>query len=89
MAGTTVCASLKRAWRDPQLRFQTSSVASIIPGSYMSVYNASKSFVQSFTEAVQDELRDTSITVTAVMLGPTDTNFFHRAQMEDTPVGEG
>jgi len=55
----------------------------------MSVYNASKSFVQSFTEAVQDELRDTSITVTAVMLGPTDTNFFHRAQMEDTPVGEG
>jgi uncharacterized protein len=65
----------------------TSSVASMMPGSYQSVYNASKSFIQSFSEAVRDELRDTPITVTALMPGPTDTNFFRRAGLADTPVG--
>ncbi|GAB3225998.1 SDR family NAD(P)-dependent oxidoreductase [Mycolicibacterium hippocampi] len=65
----------------------TSSVASMMPGSYQTVYNASKSFVQSFAKALQDELRDTSITVTALLPGPTDTNFFARAKMLDTPVG--
>jgi uncharacterized protein len=65
----------------------TSSIASEMPGPYEPVYHASKSFVQSFAEAVRDELRDTSITVTALMPGPTDTNFFHRAKMDDTPIG--
>lgn len=65
----------------------TSSVASMMPGSYQSVYNASKSFIQSFSEAVRDELRDMPITVTALMPGPTDTNFFRRAGLADTPVG--
>lgn len=65
----------------------TSSVASMMPGSYQTVYNASKSFVQSFAQALRDELRDTDITVTALMPGPTETNFFHRARMDDTPVG--
>ena len=66
----------------------TSSVASMMPGSYQSVYNASKSFVQSFSEALHDELRGTSVTVTALMPGPTDTNFFNRAGLDDTPVGK-
>jgi uncharacterized protein len=66
----------------------TSSVASMIPGSYQSVYHASKSFVQSFAEGLRDELRDTSITVTALMPGPTETSFFHRAKMDDTRVGK-
>lgn len=65
----------------------TSSVASMLPGSYQAVYNASKSFIQSFAEALQDELRDTSITVTLLMPGPTDTDFFHRAHLDNTPVG--
>jgi short-subunit dehydrogenase len=65
----------------------TSSVASMMPGSYQPVYNASKSFVQSFVEALRDELRDTSITVTALLPGATDTNFFKRAKMEDTLAG--
>lgn len=65
----------------------TSSVASMMPGSHQSVYNASKSFIQSFSQALTDELRDTSITVTALMPGPTDTNFFRRAGLADTPVG--
>lgn len=75
------------ASRDDGRVLFTSSVASMMPGSYQSVYNASKSFVQSFSEALRDELRDTGITVTALMPGPTDTNFFHRAKMADTPVG--
>ncbi|OBF61956.1 oxidoreductase [Mycobacterium sp. 852002-53434_SCH5985345] len=67
----------------------TSSIASQMPGSYQPVYNASKSFVQSFAQALQDELRDTSITVTALMPGPTDTNFFGRAKMVESLMGKG
>ncbi len=65
----------------------TSSIASQMPGSYQPVYNASKSFIQSFAEALRDELRDTAITVTALMPGPTDTNFFNRAKMVDSLMG--
>ncbi|MEO3757839.1 SDR family NAD(P)-dependent oxidoreductase [Mycobacterium sp. B14F4] len=65
----------------------TSSVVSTMPGSLQTVYNASKSFVQSFAQALQDELRDTDITVTSLMPGPTETNFFKRAGMLDTLVG--
>ncbi|MDR7327346.1 MULTISPECIES: SDR family NAD(P)-dependent oxidoreductase [Catenuloplanes] len=65
----------------------TSSIASTMPGTYQAVYNASKSFVQSFAEALREELKDTGVTVTALMPGPTDTNFFHRADMDDTRVG--
>jgi short-subunit dehydrogenase len=66
----------------------TSSVAAMMPGSYQSVYNASKSFIQSFAEALRDELRNTSVTVTALMPGPTETNFFHRAGLDGTPMGK-
>jgi short-subunit dehydrogenase len=65
----------------------TSSIASMMPGSYQTMYNASKSFIQSFSEALADELRDSDITVTSLMPGPTDTNFFHRAKMDQTPIG--
>ena len=67
----------------------TSSIASMMPGTYQAVYNASKSFVQSFAEALRAELKDTGVTVTALLPGPTDTNFFHRAEMDDTRVGAG
>jgi short-subunit dehydrogenase len=65
----------------------TSSIASAMPGSYQAVYNASKAFVQSFAEAIRNELKDTGVTVTALMPGPTDTNFFARADMLDTKIG--
>jgi short-subunit dehydrogenase len=65
----------------------TSSVASTMPGSLQTVYNASKSFVQSLSEALHDELRDTGVTVTSLMPGPTETNFFRRGDMLDTVVG--
>lgn len=65
----------------------TSSIASTMPGAYQAVYNASKSFDQSFAEAIRNELKDTEVTITSLMPGPTDTEFFARAEMEDTAVG--
>src|SRR4029079_6002780 len=67
----------------------TSSIASTMPGAFQAVYNASKSFVQSFALALRNELKDTHVTVTSLMPGPTDTEFFERADMEDTKVGSG
>jgi short-subunit dehydrogenase len=65
----------------------TSSIASTMPGSFQAVYNASKSFVQSFALALRDELKDTGVTITSLMPGPTETEFFERADMLDTKVG--
>jgi short-subunit dehydrogenase len=65
----------------------TSSIAATMPGSHQTVYNASKSFIQSFAEALHDELRGTGVAVTSLMPGPTDTNFFRRAGMTDTVLG--
>jgi uncharacterized protein len=67
----------------------TSSVAATTPGPYMAIYNASKAFVQSFAEALHYELKDRGIVVTALMPDATDTEFFERAEMEDTKVGAG
>src|SRR3954453_7691495 len=67
----------------------TSSIAALMPGPFEAVYAASKAFVQSFSEALRNELKDTGVTVTAFLPGPTDTNFFHRADMDDTKAGTG
>jgi short-subunit dehydrogenase len=67
----------------------TSSIAATMPGAYQAVYNASKSFVQSFALALRNELEDTDVTVTSLMPGPTDTEFFERADMLDTKIGAG
>jgi short-subunit dehydrogenase len=74
--------------RDEGKVLVTSSIASTMPGPYQAVYNASKSFVQSFVEALQGELSDSAVTITALMPGPTGTNFFHRARMDDTKMGQ-
>jgi uncharacterized protein len=67
----------------------TSSVASTMPGPHHAVYNASKSFVQSFAEALAKELEGTGVTVTSLMPGPTDTAFFERGDLTDTTIGQG
>jgi uncharacterized protein len=67
----------------------TSSIASTMPGAFQAVYNASKSFVQSFALALRNELKDTGVSITSLMPGPTETEFFERAEMEDTKVGAG
>lgn len=65
----------------------TSSIAALMPGPFEAVYAASKAFVLSFSEAIRNELKDTGVTVTALQPGPTDTNFFHRADMDNTKAG--
>lgn len=66
----------------------TSSIASLMPGPFEAVYAASKAFIQSFSEALRNELKDTGVSVTALLPGPTETNFFHRAGLDDTKVGQ-
>jgi short-subunit dehydrogenase len=65
----------------------TSSIAATMPGAFNATYNASKAFIQSFSQAIRNELKETGVTVTALMPGATETNFFHRAGMDDTKVG--
>lgn len=65
----------------------TASIASIQPAPFEAVYGASKAFILSFSEALRSELKDTGVSVTALMPGATETNFFHRAGMDDTKVG--
>ena len=65
----------------------TGSIAGYMPGSYAAVYNGSKAFVDSFALALRNELKDTGVTVTCLMPGVTDTEFFERADMMDTKVG--
>lgn len=66
----------------------TSSIAATAPGPYHATYAASKAFLLSFAEALRHELRDTGVTVTALMPGPTDTEFFDRAGMQGTKLRE-
>jgi short-subunit dehydrogenase len=67
----------------------TSSIAAKMPGPYHATYAASKAYLHSFAEAIRTELKDTGVTVTSLMPGPTDTEFFERADMEDTKIGSG
>jgi short-subunit dehydrogenase len=64
----------------------TASVAGTQPGPFYATYAASKAFVLSFAEALRYEVKDSGVTITALMPGPTDTEFFDRADMNDTPV---
>jgi short-subunit dehydrogenase len=65
----------------------TGSIAGFTPGSFQAVYNASKSYLNSLSFALREELRDTKVTVTCLMPGATETEFFARADMLDTKVG--
>jgi short-subunit dehydrogenase len=65
----------------------TGSIAGFQPGSFQAVYNGSKAFIDSFAAALRNEMKDTGVTVTCLMPGVTDTDFFERANMLDTKVG--
>lgn len=65
----------------------TGSIAGFTPGSFQAVYNGSKAFLDSFSFAIREELKDTHITVTCLMPGATETEFFRRADMMDTKIG--
>lgn len=61
-----------------------SSIASKTPGPWQSVYHGTKAFVQSFTEAIRAEVKDEGVTVTALLPGVTDTDFFNKADMNES-----
>jgi short-subunit dehydrogenase len=67
----------------------TGSIAGFIPGAFQAVYNGSKAFVDSFTDALRNEIKESDgVTVTTLMPGPVETEFFERADMMDTDVGQ-
>lgn len=65
----------------------TGSIAGFMPGSFQAVYNGTKAFIDSFSWALRNELKDSGVTVTCLMPGVTDTEFFERADLMDTKVG--
>lgn len=66
----------------------TGSIAGFMPGTFQAVYNGTKAFVDSFAAALRNELKDTGITVTCLMPGATETEFFERADLMDTKIGQ-
>jgi len=84
---------IQRVGRDMRARgagqiLVTGSIAGFMPGSFQAVYNGTKAFIDSFCFALRNELKDSGVTVTCLMPGPTETEFFERAEMLDTPVGQ-
>ena len=65
----------------------TGSIAGFMPGTYQAVYNGTKAFLDSFSFALRNELKDSGVSVTCLMPGATETEFFERADMMDTKVG--
>ncbi|MEP9380343.1 SDR family NAD(P)-dependent oxidoreductase [Aquabacter sp. CN5-332] len=66
----------------------TGSIAGFMPGAFQAVYNGTKAFIDSFSWALRNELKDTGVSVTCLMPGPTETEFFERADLMDTKVGQ-
>ena len=66
----------------------TGSIAGFMPGTYQAVYNGTKAFIDSFSFALRAELKGSGVTVTCLMPGATETDFFERADMLDTQVGQ-
>jgi short-subunit dehydrogenase len=84
---------LHRVVRDMSMRNKgriliTGSIGGHLPGPYQAVYHGTKAFVDSFAVALRNELKETEITVTCLQPGPTETDFFERAEMMDTKVGQ-
>jgi short-subunit dehydrogenase len=66
----------------------TGSIAGHLAGAFQAVYNGSKAFIDSFAAALNEEIKDSGVTVTCLKPGATETNFFHRAELDDTKVGQ-
>jgi short-subunit dehydrogenase len=66
----------------------TGSIAGHMAGSFQAVYNGTKAFVDSFAAALNEEIKDSGVTITCLKPGATETNFFHRAELDDTKVGQ-
>ncbi len=84
---------LQKVGREMRARGQgriliTGSIAGFMPGTYQAVYNGTKAFIDSFSFALRAELKDTGVTVTCLMPGATETDFFERADLLDTKLGQ-
>lgn len=66
----------------------TGSIAGFLPGTYQAVYNATKAFIDSFSFALRHEVKEQGTTVTCLMPGATETEFFERADLMDTKIGQ-
>ena len=66
----------------------TGSIAGHLAGAFQAVYNGSKAFIDSFAAALNEEIKGSGVTVTCLKPGATETNFFHRAELDDTKVGQ-
>jgi uncharacterized protein len=66
----------------------TGSIAGYVPGSFNAVYNGTKAFIDNFCAAISDEIKDSPVTLTVLKPGATETEFFRRAEMLDTKVGQ-
>jgi uncharacterized protein len=66
----------------------TGSIAGFMPGTFQAVYNGTKAFLDSFSFALRAELKNSGVTVTCLMPGATETEFFERADMMDTKIGQ-
>lgn len=66
----------------------TGSIAGFMPGSFQAVYNGTKAFINSFSFALREELKDSGVTVSCLMPGATETEFFKRADLMDTSIGQ-
>jgi short-subunit dehydrogenase len=66
----------------------TGSIAGHLAGAFQAVYNGSKAFIDSFSAALNEEIKGSGVTVTCLKPGATETNFFHRAELDDTKVGQ-
>jgi uncharacterized protein len=67
----------------------TGSIAGFMPGTFHAVYNATKAFIDSFSYALREELKGSGVTVSCLMPGGTETEFFRRAGLLDTKLGQG
>lgn len=65
---------------------QLASTSSKAPTPLLSVYAGTKAFIYNFTQGLINELKDTNVTMTALLPGPTETDFFHKAGAENTVV---
>ncbi|HEX2730450.1 MAG TPA: SDR family NAD(P)-dependent oxidoreductase [Polyangiaceae bacterium] len=91
---TGTLALIHRVGRDMRQRGDgriliTGSIAGMMPGTYQAVYNGTKALLDSFSFALRAELKDSGVSVTCLMPGATETEFFERADLMDTRLGAG
>jgi len=84
---------LQKVARDMRARGEgriliTGSIAGFMPGTFQAIYNGTKAFLDSFSFALRAELKESGVTVTCLMPGATETEFFERADMMDTKIGQ-